>query len=346
MIRIGVIGCGQWGRNYVRVLGELGTAARVVEICDRDRASLEGLRRRFPLVNAVLDPEQLIENPSVDAVVIATPATTHAGLAMKVLQAGKHVMVEKPLATTLDDAIKLHELERERRLTLLVGHTFRYNDAVEKVKQIVSGPEFGRPYYLAARRNHLGLIRPDVSATWDLAPHDLEIFSWILDAQPLAVSAVGAAFLKAGRPDVAFATLSYPNGVVGNIQVSWIDSNKIREVVVIGDRRRVVFNDLDALEPVRVFEKGIEVSGEVNSFGEFKLQLRDGDIHSPKVEMREPLRVQCEHFVACIRDGRAPLTDGAAGADVVATLEAIDRSMAAGGAPVEVPAWRKLGARA
>ena len=336
-----MIGCGRWGKNYVRVLGELDRAARVVEIYDQDPATAEGLRERFPLISVATELDHMLENPNIDAVVIATPATTHAGLAARALRAGKHVMVEKPLATVLDDAVEVHNLALERKRTLMVGHTFRYNDAVKKVREIVAGADFGRPYYLAARRNHLGLIRPDVSVIWDLAPHDLEIFSWIVGAQPRTVSAVGASFLKADRPDVAFATLSYSNGVVGNIQVSWIDSNKIREVVVIGDRRRVVFNDLDALEPVRVFEKGIEVSGDVTSFGEFKLQLRDGDIYSPKVDMREPLRVQCEHFIECIRDNRAPLTDGADGADVVATLEAIDRSMASGGAPAEVRDWRE-----
>ena len=336
-----MIGCGRWGKNYVRVLGELDRAARVVEIYDQDPATAEGVRERFPLISVATELDRMLENPNIDAVVIATPATTHAGLAARALRAGKHVMVEKPLATVLDDAVEVHNLALERKRTLMVGHTFRYNDAVKKVREIVAGADFGRPYYLAARRNHLGLIRPDVSVIWDLAPHDLEIFSWIVGAQPRTVSAVGASFLKADRPDVAFATLSYSNGVVGNIQVSWIDSNKIREVVVIGDRRRVVFNDLDALEPVRVFEKGIEVSGDVNSFGEFKLQLRDGDIYSPKVDMREPLRVQCEHFIECIRDNRAPLTDGADGADVVATLEAIDRSMASGGAPAEVRDWRE-----
>ena len=336
-----MIGCGRWGKNYVRVLGELDRAARVVEIYDQDPTTAEGVRERFPLISVATELDHMLENPTIDAVVIATPATTHAGLAARALRAGKHVMVEKPLATVLDDAVEVHKLALERERTLMVGHTFRYNDAVKKVREIVAGADFGRPYYLAARRNHLGLIRPDVSVIWDLAPHDLEIFSWIVGAQPRTVSAVGASFLKADRPDVAFATLSYSNGVVGNIQVSWIDSNKIREVVVIGDRRRVVFNDLDALEPVRVFEKGIEVSGDVNSFGEFKLQLRDGDIYSPKVDMREPLRVQCEHFIECIRDNRAPLTDGADGADVVATLEAIDRSMASGGAPAEVRDWRE-----
>ncbi|MBI2922147.1 MAG: Gfo/Idh/MocA family oxidoreductase [Planctomycetes bacterium] len=340
MIRFGVIGCGHWGRNYLRVLSELGDACRVVEMCDASRSSVEVMRRKFPLVNATLSAADLLTHPGIDAVVIATPAGTHAELAVKALKAGKHVLVEKPLATRLEDAVRVSGEARDSGRVLLVGHTFRYNDAVRKLKEIVTDRSFGRPYYLAARRNHLGLIRPDVSAVWDLAPHDIEIFSWIVGSQPDSVSAVGASFLKEGRPDVAFATLHYSGGVVGNIQVSWIDSNKVREVVVIGDRKRVVFDDLNALEPVRVFDKGAEVSGDVNSFGEFKLQLRDGDIHSPRVEMREPLRVQCEHFIDCVAHGTAPLTGGAEGADVVAALEAIDGSMSRGGAPVDVQRWR------
>lgn len=343
MIRFGVIGCGHWGRNYVRVLTELGDAARLVEICDENRAGLEALRKRFPLVNATTSADQLVANPGVDALVIATPAASHAALAEKALAAGKHVLLEKPLASTLKDSVKVYRLGQEKGRVLMVGHTFRYNDGVRKVKDLVGKPEFGRTYYLSARRNHLGLIRPDVSAVWDLAPHDIEIFSFLAGAQPATVSAVGGCFLKPGRQDVAFITLTYPNGVIGNIQVSWIDSNKVREVVVIGDRQRIVFDDINALEPVRIFEKGAEITGDVNSFGEFQHQLRDGDIRSPKVTMREPLRSQVEHFCECIRDGKPPLTGGAEGADVVAVLEAIDRSMAAGGAPSAVETWRKPG---
>lgn len=343
MIRFGVIGCGHWGRNYVRVLSELGDAARLVEICDENRNGLEALRKRFPLVNATTSADQVCSNPGVDAVVIATPAATHAAVAEKALAAGKHVLLEKPLAATLKDSVKIYRMGQEKGRVLMVGHTFRYNDGVRKVKELIGKPEFGKTYYLSARRNHLGLIRADVSAVWDLAPHDIEIFSFLAGAQPVTVSAVGACFLKPGRQDVAFVTLTYPNGVIGSIQVSWIDSNKVREVVVIGDRQRIVFDDINGLEPVRIFDKGAEISGDVNSFGEFKLQLRDGDIRSPKVEMREPLRTQVEHFCECIRENKPPLTGGAEGADVVAVLEAIDRSMAAGGAPATVETWRKPG---
>lgn len=341
MIRFGVIGCGHWGRNYVRVISELGDAAKLVEICDENRAGLENLKKRFPLLNITTVSDQLIGNPGIDAVVIATPAGTHAALAEKALSAGKAVLLEKPLASTLKDAVKICRVAEEKGRTLMVGHTFRYNDGVRKVKEIVGKVEFGKPYYLSARRNHLGLIRPDVSAVWDLAPHDIEIFSYLAGAQPATVSAVGACFLKPGRQDVAFVTLTYPNGVIGNIQVSWIDSNKVREVVVIGDRQRVVFDDLNPLEPVRIYDKGAEITGDVNSFGEFKLQLRDGDIRSPRVQMGEPLRSQVEHFCECVRENKPPLTGGGEGADVVAVLEAIDRSMAAGGAPSPVEPWRK-----
>ncbi|MCE9581897.1 MAG: Gfo/Idh/MocA family oxidoreductase [Planctomycetes bacterium] len=341
MIRFGVIGCGHWGRNYVRVLSELGDAAKLVEICDENRAGVDGLRKRFPLVNATTSADQVINNPEIEAVVIATPAATHAALAEKALTAGKHVLLEKPLASTLKDAVKVGKVAQEKGRTLMVGHTFRYNDGVRKLKELIGKAEFGKPYYMSARRNHLGLIRPDVSAVWDLAPHDIEIFTFLAGAQPVTVSAVGACFLRPGRQDVAFATLTYPSGVIGNIQVSWIDSNKVREVVVIGDRQRVVFDDLNPLEPVRIYDKGAEIQGDVNSFGEFKLQLRDGDIRSPKVEMREPLRSQIEHFIDCIVNKKTPLTGGGEGADVVAVLEAIDRSMAAGGAPAQVENWRK-----
>ena len=334
-VRIAIVGCGYWGANYIRVLSELPHAT-LAGVCDQDGERLDVVARRFHVGTTWKDVDAVLADPAVDAVVVATPSATHAAVVRRCLDAGKHVLVEKPLALTTDDGIALVDLARARDRRLMVAHTFMYNPAVRALKQYVRSDAFGQVYYIVSRRTHLGLIRPDVNAVWDLAPHDLSIFAYVLDALPTTVSAVGGRFLHPQKEDVAFVTLTYPNGVVGNIQVSWIDSNKVREVIVVGSRQRVVFDDVNNLEKIRIYEKGAAIGGDVNSFGEFQLMLRDGDIVSPKIEATEPLRNQCEHFVECVAWGREPLTGGTAGLDVVKVMVAIQRSVAAGGVPVPV----------
>jgi predicted dehydrogenase len=219
----------------------------------------------------------------------------------------------------------------------MVGYTFLYNAGVRKMKEYLAPDQFGRPYYLHATRTNLGPIRQDVNAVWDLAPHDIAIFNYLLDAQPKWASAIGTRVLRTDRDDVAFATLGYDDGVVGNIHVSWADPNKVREVVAVGSKRRVVFDDLSDAERVRVFERGVSVGDEIaDSYGEFKLLVRDGDIISPKVQASEPLKNQCVEFVASIRSGASPLANARFGVGVIKTLIAIEASMRARGAAVEV----------
>lgn len=335
MTTLGIIGCGHWGKNHVRVFSELPDV-RVLQISDPNRAALDSMRARYPLINTSTSPGEILDNPAIEAVVIATPAARHYDLAKSALQKGKHVLCEKPLTRTVAEAEELVAAARSAKRVLMVGHTFLFNNAVRKMKECVRAQAFGTPYYLHARRNHLGLIRQDVDAVWDLAPHDIAIFGFLLDAEPTHVSAMGGRFLSAERCDVAFASLRYPGGVIGNIQVSWVDSNKIREVVAIGSRQRVVFNDLDTLETVKIYDKGVSVDKDVDSYGEFKYLLRDGDIHSPKVNMVEPLKAECEHFLDCVRNGKTPLSDGTNGLAVVRVLVAIETSLARDGAPVEV----------
>lgn len=332
--RVGIIGCGAWGRNYLRIFQELRVAGLVA--VDAHPASLAAVRERHPQVETLADSERLLKREDVDAVVIATPASTHYSLAARALKSGKHVLVEKPMATSVADAERLVATQKESKRILMVGHTFLHNDSVRKFRELVREKATGRIYYLQARRNHLGPIRPDVNVFWDLAPHDLSIFRYVLDRDPEWVSAVGSGYLKPGREDVVFATLGYPGGVLGHIQVSWIDSNKVREVAAIGSRRRIVFDDLNLLESVRIYEKGAAPLGAVDSYGEFQYQLRDGDILSPKIERHEPLRNECQHFLECIRTGRRPLSDGEGGATIVRTLVAVDRSLRSGGKPVRI----------
>ncbi len=334
--RIGIIGCGYWGMNHVRVFNELPDS-EVVCACDTRADRLQLVRRRFPQIETCALIDEFVCKSYVDAVVIATPANTHYALVKQCLEHGKPVLVEKPVTTHSAEAEELAEIAQAHKCALLVGHTFLFNAGIQAVKRYMTSQELGRLYYLHATRTNLGPIRTDVNAVWDLASHDISIFDYLLEAVPQWVSAVGAHVLGNCREDVGFITLGYPNDVIGNIHVSWADPNKVREVVVVGSEMRIVFNDLDAQERVRLFHKGVSAQPvEAASFGEFRFQLRDGDIVSPLIEASEPLRNQALHFLNCVRDGVAPRYDGAAAAQVIKIMEAIDQSMHQKGAPVSL----------
>ena len=333
-----IVGAGYWGMNYVRIFNELGDA-RVLAVCDSRPERLEEVGRRFPGVQLTTDIETALRLPEADAIVIATEASTHRELAGLALGQGKHVLVEKPLTTKSREAAELRMLADRQGCLLLVGHTFLYNPGVRKLKELVATEEIGAIYYMYARRTGLGPIRMDVNAIWDLAPHDISIFLYLLDAVPLWASAVGARVLRNVREDVGFISLGFPGGIIGHIHVSWADPKKVREVVVVGSDKRLVFDDVDALERVRIFEKGVkstELSGEPTTFGEHSLMLRDGAIISPPVPILEPLKHQCGHFIHCIRRGEQPLTDAAQGQAVVRVMEAVIESVERSGTPVRV----------
>ncbi|MDI6791418.1 MAG: Gfo/Idh/MocA family oxidoreductase [bacterium] len=335
MVNIAVIGCGYWGPNLIRNLNQLQEAA-VVMICDLDPEKLKKMEKLYPGVLTTQDYAKVLESPEIDAVVVSTQAATHYQIIKDALSADKDVLSEKPLTILNEEAEELIKLARERERILMVSHTFLYNTAVRKMKEYIDDGRLGKIYYLHATRTHLGLIREDVNAVWDLAAHDISIFSFLLQMQPKIVSAVGGSYLEKNRVDVAFITLTYPNGAIGNIHVGWIDSNKVREVVVVGSKRRLLFDDLNGMEPLRVYEKGVTVERPYSDFGEFKLLLRDGDIISPKVESAEPLKLECQHFIHCIQTRELPLTDGVNGLNVVKVLNAVDRSLKGNGVPVEI----------
>jgi predicted dehydrogenase len=333
---IAILGCGYWGINYVRVFSEL-PGSHVLVVCDQRPERLQEVGRRFPGVRLTTQIEDALSMDGVSAAVVCTPATTHFSVSHRGLLAGKHLLIEKPITRTVAEAKELAALADSEGLILMVGHTFLYNPALRKVKEYVDRPEVGRVYYLYSSRTNLGPIRHDINALWDLAPHDVAIFNYLLGDVPEWVSAVGAKVLRNCREDVGFITLGYPNNVVGHIHVSWADPNKVREVVVVGSEKRIVFNDLNGVEQVRVFEKGVmAVTSEPSSFGEYRFQIRDGDILSPRIEFSEPLKNQCRHFLECVVQGIRPLTGGLEGLEVVQVLEAIDRSIERKGTPVEV----------
>jgi len=332
---IAVIGCGYWGMNYVRIFNEL-VESRVVAVCDQSAERLKEVSRRFPGVYLTTQVDDAASQKEVDAVVVCTEATTHFNLTRRLLLAGRHILVEKPLTTTTAEADKLIELAESNSAILMVGHTFVFNAGVRKVKEYVQNGG-GRVYYLYARRTNLGPIRRDVNALWDLAPHDIAIFNYLLDGTPQWVSAVGGKVLRNCRDDVGFISLGYPENVLAHVHVSWADPDKAREVVVVKSDKRIVFNDLNGIEQVRVFEKGVStVEQEPLNYGEFRFEIRDGDIISPRIEPVEPLKHQCRHFLDCVRTGKRPISSGVEGRDVVSVLEAVNRSIECKGLQVEV----------
>jgi predicted dehydrogenase len=335
MVNIAIIGSGYWGINYVRVFSEIHDS-KIVLVCDSNEDRLRAVRERYPLVATSTNWEEAITSRWVDAVVIATPANTHYEIAEKCLQSGKHVLVEKPIATRVDHAERLVQAAQEKGLVLMVGHTFLYNAGIRKVKELMAAESFGKAYYLHATRTNMGPIRSDVNAIWDLGSHDVAIINYLLDAQPEWVSAVGSQPFGNDRADVGFSTLHYPGGVIANIHSSWLDANKVRELVVVGSRRRIVFDDLKNVERVRIFEKGVAPEMEADTFGQFRLLVRDGDIVSPWIETSEPLRNLAAHFLQCVADGARPVTDGTNGLEVVRVMSAIDESLRQSGAPVKV----------
>lgn len=333
---IGIVGCGYWGINYVRVFSEL-PESRVLVVCDTDQTRLDRVHQRFPLVRTTTVLSELLEDPHLEAVIVATPSSTHYRLVRQCLLGNKHVLVEKPLVLQVVEGQQLLDLADARNLILMVGHTFLFNPGVRAMKDQIDREDFGEIYYLHSIRTNLGPIRKDANVLWDLAPHDVAIFDYLLGTGPVQAAATGARALRNGREDVGFITLTYPGGILGHIHVSWIDPNKVREVVVVGSRKRLVFNDLYNLDRLKIFEKGVApVQSDVDSFGEFRLQIRDGDIVSPRIDTSEPLKNQCIHFLECIVNQAIPISDGRKGLDVVRAIHAMQESMRLRGSPVPI----------
>lgn len=334
--QIAIVGCGYWGVNYVRLFNEL-PESEVSWVCDQSRERLNLVGGRWPNARRAESVQEVLKDPQVDALVISTQASAHFDVAKACLEAGKHLLIEKPLTTSSESSAQLFELAEQKSLVLVVGHTFLFNSGIRKMKEFMRTEDFGEVYYLHSTRTNLGPIRQDVNALWDLATHDVSIFTYLLDSDPLWVSAVGSRLLGQSQEDVCFATLAYPKNVLGNVHVSWLDPNKVREVAVIGSRKRIVFDDLNNLERVRIYEKGVSPAEQVvNNFGEFRFLMRDGDIISPKVEPTEPLKNQCQHFLDCLAKRDTPLSDGRFGWRVVKVMEAIQRSLEQHGEPVEM----------
>jgi predicted dehydrogenase len=333
-IGIAVIGAGHWGPNLIRNFHD-HPLSEVRWVIERDASRLDAVRARFPGVRTDGEAAAALADPAVDAVVVATPTITHYEMVKAALAAGKHVLVEKPLAADAGHGAELVELGRRAGRVLMVGHVFLYNAAVREVRRYVETGALGRVYYVSMVRTNLGPIRADVNAAWDLASHDIAIANYWLAAEPVSATADGGAWLNQGVEDAVFATLRYPGGVLAHLHASWLHPRKTRDITVVGDRRMLTFDDLSLTEPLRLYDKQVMETpappAYVDTFASFRASVRDGDITIPKVTAGEPLKAECEHFLACIGSGAPPLTDAASGLAVVRALEAIQRSLRAGG---------------
>ncbi len=331
MIRIGVIGYGYWGPNLARNFAECPSTA-LVAIADPSGARREAAARRFPGARVVESAEALLAAPDIDAVAIATPVATHAPLALAALRAGKHVLVEKPLASSVADAEAIVTEAARRGLTLMVDHTFVYTPAVRKIRQLVEDGELGDIYYYDSVRINLGLFQHDVNVLWDLAVHDLSIMDYVLGRSPVSVSATGMSHVPGKPEDVAYLTMFFEGTLLGHVHASWLAPVKVRRTLIGGSRRMVVFDDLEASEKVKVYDRGISVDTSPENLYQVLVGYRSGDMSAPHLPVAEALQTEIAHFAECIETGATPLTDGAAGLRVVRLLEAAATSLAARGA--------------
>lgn len=329
LLNIGVIGYGYWGPKLVRNFQEIATT-QVAVVADLEIERLQQVRQAYPDVAVTRDYLELLAS-DVDAVVVATPVSTHFSIARECLRHGKHVLVEKPLARSRVEGQALVDLAAERGLVLMVGHTFEYNPAVEMLKQLVTSGELGRVYYVHTERTNLGIFQKDINVLWDLAPHDISILLYVLGLEPINVCACGAAYVQPGIHDQARLTVNFSGEVQAHIQVSWLDPCKVRRVTLVGDKKMVVYDDVEVLEKIKIYDKGVYIPDHTNNYGEFQLSYRHGDIVIPYIPPHEPLKVECMHFAECILNGRRPRSDGEVGLKVVKILESAEKSLLNGG---------------
>ena len=334
MIKIGIIGYGYWGPNLVRNFSECGTAA-VQAVSDLRPERLKPVATRYPAIQTTTNHRDLLDNPGIDAIAIATPVSTHFDLALQALKAGKHVLVEKPFTATAEQARILIEEADRRKLTLMVDHTFLFTPAVRKIKELVQSGDLGRLYYYDSVRVNLGLFQHDVNVLWDLAVHDLSIMDFILGARPQAVSATGMAHVAGQPEDMAFLTCYFADSVIAHFHVNWLAPVKIRRTLIGGDRKMIVYDDLEPSEKIKVYDKGITVN-EPEGIYKMMVGYRTGDMWAPQLATTEALLAEARHFAECVETGKRPLTDGQAGLNVVRILEAASASIRNRGQPVEL----------
>ncbi len=337
-LRVAVIGAGYWGPNLIRNFS-LSPRTQLVAVCDRDQSRLERIHAQYPSVETTPDLGALLARSDIDAVAVATPVHTHAPLGLAALDAGKHVLIEKPLAASVAQAEELVAMARQRGLVLMTDHTFIYSPAVRKLKALIDAGELGDIYYVDSVRINLGIFQHDVNVLWDLAPHDLSIVDHLLGRSPISVTAFGACHADPhGRTeDIAYMSLDFDGGLLATFHVNWLSPVKVRQFLVGGSKKSVVYNDLEPTEKIKVYDRGITArAGDTDARHGILVSYRVGDIWSPHIEQAEPLQAMVNHFAECIAEGKTPLTDGACGLRIVRILEQAQRSLQAQGQRLHV----------
>ncbi len=338
MIDVAVVGAGAWGKNHIRVFSELPNV-RLKYICDVDSSKLAPMKKAFPQSTGIDCFDPVLQDPEVKGVVIASSAISHAPLAKAALLAGKDVLVEKPMALNSEDAGEILSLAEEQKRILMVGHLLIYHSVVDRLKEMIVSGELGKIHYIYTQRVNLGIIRQDENALWSFAPHDLSVILYLLEEEPAIVSAHGESYIQKGIEDVVFLSLRFTDGKMANIQLSWLDPHKLRKVTIVGSKKMVVFDDMEASEKLKIYDKGVG-SPSYTTYGEY-LTLRSGDITIPSIKMKEPLRAEAEHFIRCIESRSKPKTGGRDGLKVVNILVAAQKSLTEKGAPMPVQGGRR-----
>jgi len=338
-INVGVVGCGYWGPNLIRNFRSLPDCTLSV-MCDVNESRLKHLRSLYPEVACETRYEQMLARADVDAVVVATSVKFHFPMAKASLLAGKHTLIEKPMAASTAQCEELIEIARSKGLVLMVGHTFLYSAPVRKIKEIVDSRDIGEIRYISARRLNLGLFQKDINVAWDLAPHDISIILYIFNELPNSINCRGGAHIVSGIEDVTSMSLHFSKERSAIIHSSWHDPRKVREMTIVGSKRMIVYDDILTQEKIKIFDARVERPPHYDTFAEFQYAYHYGDIHCPYVKQDEPLKTECEHFLSCIRTGKTPITDGAAGMEVVRILEASSESLRLSGAPISLKATR------
>ena len=334
MLRLAVVGTGYWGKNIVRAFSNTQPSV-LYACCDADQDRLQQIKTSYPGIQTYTSYDTLLQDTKVNAIAIATPSPTHFILAKQALASGKHVYVEKPLTMTVSESSELIDLAARHKRILMVGHLMIYHPAIQKLKDIIDSGELGDIFYVYTQRLNLGIIRENENAWWSLAPHDISIILYLSGSIPSRISVNGQGYLRSHVQDVVFADLKFEDGRMAQIHVSWLDPHKMRKLTVVGSRKMVVFDDMEPIEKLKIYDKGVEAKLGYESYGD-ALTVRQGDIYIPNVTMEEPLKIECQHFVHCVMNGHKPETDGENGLAVVKILEAGQQSLDSSGAVVDV----------
>lgn len=335
MINIAIVGCGYWGPNLIRNFNALGEC-RVKTICDVDQDRLARMKSLYPAAEIVTDFGVIVNDPEIHAVAIATPVHLHFELAKKAMEAGKHVLIEKPMASSVDECAQLKKLAEKNKLTLMVGHTFLYSQTVRRIKEIIKSGDLGKLLYISARRLNLGLFQKDINVAWDLAPHDISIILNMMESEPVSVNCQGRANVNEGIEDITNMTINFQDNCFATIKSSWLDPNKIREMTFVGSKRMLVYDDIEPNEKVKIYDKRVEKPPHYDTFGEFQHSYHYGDMYSPYIKQDEPLKIECQHFLDCIQTGDSPISGAEESLRVVQILEASSTSLKNGGNKTEI----------